>query len=88
MLFTSGALSDPVFFESVVKHWLSAIHRDRIAVGLSFESPPACIICKNINVWRLVHRFDDPTPTARPLHHTASVTLIKPDREQCGEGRH
>ena len=32
--------------------------------------------------------LDDPTPTARPLHHTASVTFINPDSKQCGEDRH
>ena len=31
----------------------------------------------------------NPTPTAtRPLHHTASVTHISPDRKQCGEDWH
>ena len=42
MIFTSGALSDPVLFDTLVQHWLLAIDRDRIAVGLSLESPPAC----------------------------------------------
>ena len=45
-LFTSGALSDPVLFESVVQHWLLAIDRNCITVGLSFESPPVSTICK------------------------------------------
>ena len=40
VLLTSGALSDPVLFDTVAQHWLLAIDRDRIAVGLSFESPP------------------------------------------------
>ena len=44
VLFTSGALSDPVFFDTVVQHWLLAIDRDRIAAGLSFECPPVCIV--------------------------------------------
>ena len=59
VLFTFGALSDPVLFGTVVQHWLLAIGHDRIAVGLSFESPPICTICKksiiNINLWRLVY---------------------------------
>ena len=42
MLFKSGALSDPVLFDTVVQLWLLAIDCDRIAVGLSFESPPVC----------------------------------------------
>ena len=42
VLLTSGALSDLVLFDTVVQHWLLAINRDRIAVGLSFESPPVC----------------------------------------------
>ena len=40
VLFTPGALSDPVLFDTVVQHWLLAIDCDRIAVNLSFESPP------------------------------------------------
>ena len=33
--------------------------------------------------------LEDPTPTTtRPLHHAASVTLISPDSEQCGEDWH
>ena len=40
VLLTSGALSDPVLRDTVVQHWLLAIDRDSIAVGLSFESPP------------------------------------------------
>ena len=44
---TSGALSDPALFNTVVQHWLLAIDDDRIAVGLSLESPPVCTICKN-----------------------------------------
>ena len=33
--------------------------------------------------------LEDPTPTVtRPLHHTASVTLISPDSEQCEEDWH
>ena len=43
VLFTSGALNNPVLFDMVVEHWLLAIDRDCIAVGLSFESPPVCI---------------------------------------------
>ena len=39
VLLTSGALSDPVLIHTVVQHWLLAIDRDCIAVGLSFESP-------------------------------------------------
>ena len=35
--------SDPI--HSVVQHWLLAIDRDHIAVGLSFESPPVHTIC-------------------------------------------
>ena len=46
VLFTSGALSDPVLFDTVPQHWLLAIDHDRIAVDLSFESPPVCTICK------------------------------------------
>ena len=42
VLFTSGELSDPVLFDTVVQHWLLAIDCDRIVVGLSFESPPIC----------------------------------------------
>ena len=34
VLLTSGALSDPVPIDTVVQHWLLAIDRDRIAVGL------------------------------------------------------
>ena len=41
VLLTSGALSDPVLFGTIVQHRLLAIDRDRIAVGLSLESPPA-----------------------------------------------
>ena len=55
LLFTSGALSDPVLFESVVQHWLSAIDRDRIAVGLSFESPPVCITWKGTETKNGIH---------------------------------
>ena len=40
VLLTPGALSDPVFVDTVVQHWLLAIGRDCIALGLSFESPP------------------------------------------------
>ena len=33
--------------------------------------------------------IEDPTSTAtHPLHHTASVTLISPASEQCGEDWH
>ena len=39
---TSGALRDPVPFATVVQRWLLATDRDRIAVGLSFESPSMC----------------------------------------------
>ena len=46
VLFTSSALSDPVLFDTVVQHCLLAIDLDRIAVGLSFETPPVCTICK------------------------------------------
>ena len=35
----SGALSDPVPFDTGVQRWLLATNRDCIAVGLSFESP-------------------------------------------------
>ena len=41
VLLTSGALNDPVLFDTVVQHWLLAIDRDRIAVGLLL-SPPNC----------------------------------------------
>ena len=40
VLLTSGALSIPVLIDTAVQHWLLAIDRDCIAVGLSFESPP------------------------------------------------
>ena len=43
ILLTSGALGDPVLFDTVVQHWLLAVDRDRIAVGLLYESPPVCI---------------------------------------------
>ena len=36
---TSGALSDLVFIDAVVQHWLLANDCDCIAVGLLFESP-------------------------------------------------
>ena len=69
---TSGALSDPVLFDTVAQHWLLAIDCDRIAVGLSFESPPACTFCKNliinINLWRLVYRL-----TIRHQRHAHSI---------------
>ena len=39
VLLTSGALSDPVFIDTVVQHWLLDIDRNCIAVGLSFECP-------------------------------------------------
>ena len=91
-LLTSGALSDPILIDTVVQHWLLAIERDCIAVDLSFESPSMCIICKKLIIsiisWRLMHRFDNPTSMAHPLHHTVSVTLISPDSKQCGEDRH
>ena len=48
VLLTSGALSNPVLFDTVVQHWLLAIDHDCIAVGLSFESPPICIITKSV----------------------------------------
>ena len=35
----AGALSDPVRINTVVQRWLQATDSDRIAVGLSFESP-------------------------------------------------
>ena len=38
-------VSNPVLFDIVVQHWLLAIDRDCIAVGLSFESPPVGTIC-------------------------------------------
>ena len=41
----------------------------------------------NVNLRRLLYRFDDPTPKVRPLHDTVLVTLISPDREQGGEDR-
>ena len=37
---TSGALSDPVLFNTVVQHWLLAIDRDRIAVGCHLSLHP------------------------------------------------
>ena len=43
VLFTSGALTNPVLFNTVVQHCFLAIDRDHIAVGLSFESPPIYI---------------------------------------------
>ena len=46
-LLTSGALSNPFLFNTVVQHLLLAIDHDPIAFGLSFESPPVCTICKN-----------------------------------------
>ena len=46
-LFILLFVSDPVLFEAVVQHWILAIDRDCTAVGLLFESPPVCIICKN-----------------------------------------
>ena len=52
VLFTSGALSDLVLFDTVVQHWLLAIDRDRIAVGLSFESPPIRTICLSAESYR------------------------------------
>ena len=92
VLFTSGALSDPAFFDTVSQHWLLAIGRDRIAVGLSFESPSIFAhlqkLITSINSWRLAHRLTIRQPMARPLHHTVPVTLINPDSEQCGEDRH
>ena len=44
MLFTSGALSDLVLFNTVSQHWLLAINRDRIADGLLFKAPLVCIL--------------------------------------------
>ena len=39
VLFTSGALSSPVFIDTAVQHWLLAIDRDCMAVGcLSLHS--------------------------------------------------
>ena len=40
VLLTSGALSDPVLFDTVVRHWLLAINCDHIAVGLSLSLHP------------------------------------------------
>ena len=39
--------SNLVLIDTVVQHWLLAINSDRIAVGLSFESPPVRTSCKN-----------------------------------------
>ena len=39
VLLKSGALTNPVPFGTVVQRWLLATERDRIDVGLSFESP-------------------------------------------------
>ena len=51
VLFTFGALSNPVLFDTVVQHWLLAVDRDRIAVGLSFEFPPVCIVKCFMESW-------------------------------------
>ena len=44
VLIKSGALSDPVPFDTMVQHSLLATDCDRIAVGLVFEFPSMCKI--------------------------------------------
>ena len=51
VLFTFGALSNPVLFDTVIQHGLLAIDRDGIAVGLLFESPPVCITFRTVTLW-------------------------------------
>ena len=71
-----ASISDPVLFESVVQHWLLAIDRDCIAVGLSFESPRVCTICKNINMSR--HSFEKPSfPVIHYLVHARVLSRLQ-----------
>ena len=41
VLLLSNALSDLVLFDTVVQHWLQAIDRDRIAIGVSLSLHPS-----------------------------------------------
>ena len=80
-------INDPVLFDTVVQHWLLPIDRDRIAVGLSLSLHPVRTNWLSYKFVETRVSLDNQTPTAFPLHHTVSVTLINPDREQCGEDR-
>ena len=83
-----GVLSDPVPIYTAVQHWLLATNHDRIATGLSLSLHP-CSKTDYEYFMLTCAPLDVLTPTVtRPLHHTVSVTLINPDSEQCGEGRH
>ena len=46
VLLTSGQLSNLLLIDTVVQQWLLYPDRYCIAVGLSFESPSMCTICK------------------------------------------